>query len=66
MALAIIEAHNMASTVANEKGPSGPIEDAASDGSNEVATAANGNVMDGGLQRGLKNRHLVSPARCLL
>ncbi|KAI0133648.1 amino acid permease [Xylariales sp. AK1849] len=34
-----------------------PTEEVLSDGG-ELATAANGNVMDDGLQRGLKNRHL--------
>lgn len=47
----------------NEKRSLGPTEEAASDEGNEVSTAANGNVLDGGLQRGLKNRHLVSVYR---
>ncbi|KAK9425176.1 putative Amino acid permease/ SLC12A domain-containing protein [Seiridium unicorne] len=48
----------MATARVDEKGASGPSEKAVSDGSNEVTTNVNGNVMDGGLQRGLKNRHL--------
>ncbi|OTB09473.1 hypothetical protein M426DRAFT_316024 [Hypoxylon sp. CI-4A] len=42
--------------VVDEK-TSSPIDDAPSE-TGEVAHASNGNVIDGGLQRGLKNRHL--------
>ncbi|KAI1867287.1 uncharacterized protein JN550_007018 [Neoarthrinium moseri] len=44
--------------IQDEKTTSPPQEEAVSDGSTGPATASNGNVLDGGLQRGLKNRHL--------
>ncbi|KAK6207076.1 Hexaprenyldihydroxybenzoate methyltransferase, mitochondrial [Pestalotiopsis sp. IQ-011] len=48
----------MAPVVVDEKGSSVPTEETLGNESNTVTTAANGNVMDNGLQRGLKNRHL--------
>ncbi|KAF7542034.1 hypothetical protein G7054_g149 [Neopestalotiopsis clavispora] len=48
----------MAPVAVDEKGPSVPTEQTLGDESNEITTTANGNVMDNGLQRGLKNRHL--------
>lgn len=44
--------------VVDEKGSSIPTEETLGNESNAITTAANGNVMDNGLQRGLKNRHL--------
>lgn len=49
----------MAPVAVDEKGPSVPTEQTLGDENNEITTTANGNVMDNGLQRGLKNRHLV-------
>jgi hypothetical protein len=54
-----IRQHTTMSAIISEKGAAGPAEETVSDGSEDVTKAANGNVMDGGLQRGLKNRHLV-------
>ncbi|KAI4604102.1 General amino acid permease [Pestalotiopsis sp. 9143b] len=48
----------MAPVVVDEKKSSVPTEETLGNESSVVTTAANGNVMDNGLQRGLKNRHL--------